>query len=159
MCISRLGRPTHRSPIIPPLCVPALPGRKKTIHCMSAEKALSSPFFLRACTPKTTSTCMHGNTLAHALADRNTSGEPVKIWVAQQEQGVWIYSDWCFVLTFSDNGWEIMEKADIRTVNTSAAWCLWWPWIVTSGLTFYFDLKSVCDLSQQWCTLSLKHCF
>lgn len=144
------------------VCLPCQ-AEKKPIHCMSAAKALSSPFFSRACTPTTTSTCIYKHawthTLTHALADRNTSGEPVKIWVTQQEQGVWIYSDWCSVLTFSDNGWEIMEKADIQTVNTAAAWCLWLSWIETSGLTLYFDLKSVCDLSQQWCTLSLKHGF
>lgn len=106
----------------------ACPARqKKTIYCMSAAKALSSPSFSKVCTPPSTVIHKHAYTHSYKLADRNTSGEPVKIWVTQQEQGVWIYSGWCSVLTFSDNGWEIMEKADIQTGNiAAAAWCLSW---------------------------------
>lgn len=70
-------------------------------------------------------TSMQGHT--HTLADSYMSGEPMTISVAQQEQVVWIYSGWCSVLTFSDNGWEIMEKADIQTGNiAAAAWSLSW---------------------------------
>lgn len=123
-------------PIILPLCLPALPGRKKlATYCMSAAEALSSPPSSIVCT--TTSLHKHSwtHTLSHTHAERNTSGEPRKIWVAQQEQGVRNYSDWCSVLTFTENGWEIMEKCDIQSGNiTAAAWCLLWSRIKETGL-------------------------
>ncbi len=95
-----------------------------------------------------TQACMDTHTLAYTLADRNTSGEPMKIWVAQQEQGVWIYSDWCFVLTFSDNGWEIMETADIQGGDVAAAaWCLSWSRLKRTGLMMvHLRLNCGCDL-------------
>ena len=122
------------------VCLPCQ--AEKPIYCMSAAEALSSPSFSIVCTP--TTTLIH-NTLSHThtLADRNTSGEPVKIWGAQQEQGVWIYSGWCSVLTFSDNGWEIMEKADIHSGNIAAAgWCLSWSRMKRTGLMMlHFQVK------------------
>lgn len=105
---------------------------EKPIYCMSAAKALSSPSFSIVCTPTTTAIQEHAWTHTHFHIHthwQKLAGEPVKIWVAQQEQGVWIYSDWCSELTFSDNGWEIMEKADIQAGNiAAAAWCLQWSW-------------------------------
>ncbi len=123
---------------------------KKPIHCMSAAKALSSPFSSIVCTPTTTSMHKHAwtHTLTHAFADKNMPGEPVKIWVVQQEQGVSIYSDWCSVLTFSDNGWEIMEKADLQAGNmAAAALCLSWSWMKRTGfMMLHSRLNCGCDL-------------
>lgn len=49
MCISSPGRPTHHSPIIPSLCLSALPGRKKEM-AVSAAKAHGSHSFSNVCT-------------------------------------------------------------------------------------------------------------
>lgn len=95
MCFSSLAGPTRCSPIIPPLCLPDLPGRKKTyllyVCCKSPQLTLSftsmhthNHIYTEPCV--VTHTCTH----TYTASERNTSGEPVKIWVGQQEQGVWV---------------------------------------------------------------------
>lgn len=139
------------------VCLPCQAERKTSL-CVA--EALCSPSFPIVCTPTATSIHRHAWTHTHThtpthtlctLADRDKPGEPVKIWVAQQEQGVWIYSDWCPVLTFSDNGWEIMEKADIQEWNIGeATWCLSWPWAKTTALMLHFwGLDGGWDLSHR----------
>lgn len=118
--------------------------KKLATYCMSAADALSSPPSSIVCT--TTSLHKHSwtHTLSHTHTERNTSSELRKIWVAQQEQGVRNYSDWCSVLTFTENGWEIMEKCDIQSGNiTAAAWCLPWSRIKETGLVTLYSKAQV----------------
>lgn len=127
-------RPTHCSAIISPPCLPACPARerKKTL-CMSTEKALTSPSFFIVCTP--TSTSMHKKASAHTQKHVRWTGENLS---RPTGTSVWLYSGWCFVLTFSDNGWEIMEKADTQAANMAAeAWCLSWPEMKRTAFTLW----------------------